>query len=183
MMTRHNLLLLPTVKLPAARKTLSSTLVIHPLHQVWNHPGTLVSCLIQPVVLMIVWTNFAKILTISCIPSVKFESTLTNPRLKNDKFGSDIPFGLLQQPSVWYQWILSVSATTLPEYCCAHCLLTAEIWPYNTSIERSTLAASWVQNKLQDPVAGLQGSTWHGSTLLVITTVALQTWEVSTTWG
>ena len=41
-----------------------------------------------------------------------------------------------------------------------------------------TLAASWAQNKLQDPVAGLQGSTWHGSTLLVITTVALQTWEV-----
>ena len=32
---------------------------------------------------------------------------------KNDKFGSDIPFGLLQQLSVWYQWILSVSATTL----------------------------------------------------------------------
>ena len=27
---------------------------------------------------------------------------------KNDKFGSDIPLGLLQQPSVWYQWILSV---------------------------------------------------------------------------
>ena len=34
---------------------------------------------------------------------------------KNNTFGSDIPFGLLQQPSVWYQWILSVSATTLPE--------------------------------------------------------------------
>ena len=65
MMTRQNLLLLPPVKLPAARKTLSSTLVIHPLHQVWNHPGTLVSCLIQPVVLMIMWTKFAKILTIS----------------------------------------------------------------------------------------------------------------------
>ena len=60
MMTRQNLLLLPPVKLPAARKTLSSTLVIHPLYQVWNHPGTLVSCLIQPVVLMIMWTKFAK---------------------------------------------------------------------------------------------------------------------------
>ena len=82
MMTRQNLLLLPSVKLPAVRKTLSSTLVIHPLHQVWNHPGTLVSCLIQPVVLMIMWTKFAKILTISCIPSVKFESTLANPRRK-----------------------------------------------------------------------------------------------------
>ena len=34
---------------------------------------------------------------------------------KNDEFGSDIPLGLLLQPSVWYQWILSVSATTLPE--------------------------------------------------------------------
>ena len=45
------------------------------------------------------------------------------------------------------------------------------------------LAASWVQNKLQDPVAGLQGSTWHGSALLVIATVALQTWEVFTIWG
>ena len=63
---------------------------------VWNHPGTLVFCLIQPVVLMIMWTKFAKMLTISCIPSVKFKSTLTNPRLKNDKFGSDIPLGLLQ---------------------------------------------------------------------------------------
>ena len=31
---------------------------------------------------MIIWTNFAKILTISCIPSVKFKSILTNPRLK-----------------------------------------------------------------------------------------------------
>ena len=50
-MTRQNLLFSPPVKLPAARKALSSTLVIHPLHQVWNHPGTLVSCLIQPVVL------------------------------------------------------------------------------------------------------------------------------------
>ena len=50
-------------------------------------------------------------------------------------------------------------------------------------IERSTLAASWAQIKLQDPVAGLQGSTWHGSTLLVIATVALQTWEVSAIWG
>ena len=41
-----------------------------------------------------------------------------------------------------------------------------------------------LQNELQDPVAGLlQGSTWHGSALLVITTVALQTWEVSTIWG
>ena len=67
--------------------------------------------------------------------------------------------------------------------CVGYSLLTAEIWPYNTSIERSTLAASWVQNKLQDLVAGLQGSTWHGSTLLVNTTVALQTWEVSTIWG
>ena len=45
------------------------------------------------------------------------------------------------------------------------------------------LADSWVQNKLQDPVAGLQGSTWHGSALLVIATVALQTWEVSTIGG
>ena len=81
MMTIQNLLLLPPVKLPAARKTLSSILVTHPLHQVWNHPGTLVSSLIQPVVLMIMWTKFAIILTISCIPSVKFESTLTNPRL------------------------------------------------------------------------------------------------------
>ena len=34
---------------------------------------------------------------------------------KNEQFGSDIPFGLLQQPSVWYQWLLSGSATTLPE--------------------------------------------------------------------
>ena len=34
---------------------------------------------------------------------------------KNDKFGSDSPLGLFQQPSVWYQWILSVSAITLPE--------------------------------------------------------------------
>ena len=25
-----------------------------PLHQVWNHPGTLVSCLIQPVVVIII---------------------------------------------------------------------------------------------------------------------------------
>ena len=54
---------------------------------------------------------------------------------KNDKFGSNIPFGLLKQPSVWYQWIFSASVTTLPEQCCAHCLLAAEIWPYNTSIE------------------------------------------------
>ena len=61
--------------------------------------------------------------------------------------------------------------------------LRRKYWPHNTSIERSTLAASWVQNKLQDLVAGLQGSTWHGSTLLVITTVALQTREVSTIWG
>ena len=43
---KTELLSLPPVKLPAARKTLSSTLVIHPLHQVWNHPRTLVSCLI-----------------------------------------------------------------------------------------------------------------------------------------
>ena len=57
----------------------------------------------------------------------------------------------------------------------------AEIWPYNTSIERSTLATSWVQNKLQDPVASLQGSKLHGSALLA--TVALQTWEVSTILG
>ena len=48
------------MKLPAARKTLSSTLVIHPLHQVWNHPETLVSCLIQPVVLMIMWKKLQK---------------------------------------------------------------------------------------------------------------------------
>ena len=82
-------------------------IVIHPLHQVWNHTETLVSCLIQPIVFMIMWTKFAEILTISCIPSVKFESTLANTRLKNDKFGSDIPFRLLQQPSVWYQWIFS----------------------------------------------------------------------------
>ena len=34
---------------------------------------------------------------------------------KNDKFGSDIPFGLLQKHSVWYQWIFSASATTLLE--------------------------------------------------------------------
>ena len=71
----------------------------------------------------------------------------------------------------------------LPEKCCAHCLLAAEIWPYNTSIERSTLAASYAENKSQDPVAGLQASTWHGSTLLVITTVTLQTLEVSTICG
>ena len=64
-----------------------------------------------------------------------------------------------------------------------HYLLTAEIWPYNTSIERSTLATSWVQNKLQDPVAGLQGSKLHDSALLAINTVALQTWEVSTILG
>ena len=50
---KTELIILPPVKLPATRKTLSSTLVIHPLHQVWNHLGTLVSCLIQPVVLMI----------------------------------------------------------------------------------------------------------------------------------
>ena len=83
MMTRQNLLLLsPPVKLPAARKTLSSILVIHPLHQVRNHPETWVFCLIQLVVLMIMWTKFAQIWTISCIPSIKFESTLTSPQLK-----------------------------------------------------------------------------------------------------
>ena len=37
MMTRQNLLFLPQVKLPAARKTFSSTLVIQPLHQVKNN--------------------------------------------------------------------------------------------------------------------------------------------------
>ena len=51
---------------------------------------------------------------------------------------------------------------------------------YNHITPRSTMTASWAEDKLQDPVAGLQGSTWHGSTLLVTTTVALQTWEFST---
>ena len=41
MMTRQNLLLLPPVKLPAARKTLSSTLVIHSLHPSMEPPRNL----------------------------------------------------------------------------------------------------------------------------------------------
>ena len=45
MLTTQNLSLLPPVKLPAARKTVSSILAIHPLRQVWNHLGILVvSC-------------------------------------------------------------------------------------------------------------------------------------------
>ena len=89
---------------------------------------------------------------------------------KNYKFGSDTPSGLLQQPSVCYQWIFSVSATTLLEQCCAQCLLALKIWPYNTSTERSTLAESWAQNKFKI-LLSLQGSTRHCSTLLVITMV------------
>ena len=73
----------------------------------------MVSCLIQLVVLMIMWKKFAKILTANNyqLHSIgKIRKYLDKPRTeKNDKFGSDIPFGLLQQPSVWYQWI------TLPE--------------------------------------------------------------------
>ena len=82
MITRQNLSLLPLVKLPAARKALSSIVVIHPLHQVWHHPWILVSCLIQPFVSRTMWTKFVKILTISGIPSVKLDSTLTSPHMK-----------------------------------------------------------------------------------------------------
>ena len=71
LMTRQDLSLAPPVKLPAARKTLSSILVTHSFHQAWDHPGTLVSCLVQPVGSMIMWTKFAKML-----PSVNFESIL-----------------------------------------------------------------------------------------------------------
>ena len=112
---KTELIIVTTIETTSRQEDIVINIGDSPIAPSMEPPGTLVSCLIQPVVLMIIWTKFAKILTISCIPSVKFESTLTNPRLKNDKFGSDIPFGLLQQPSVWYQWILSVSASTLPE--------------------------------------------------------------------
>ena len=57
--------------------TLSLIFAIHPFHEEWDHPGALVSCLIQPVFSMIVWTTFAKTLAISCIPLAEFKSILT----------------------------------------------------------------------------------------------------------
>ena len=97
----------------------------HQFHQIWDDRGTLMfdsTCCLNDHVNKLCQNINYQLYSIS-----KIQKHLDKPTTeKNDKFCSDIPFELLQQRSIWHQWIFSVPATTLPELCRSHCALEAK---------------------------------------------------------
>ena len=76
------------------------------MHQVWSHPRTLVSCLVYCCLNDHV-NNICQNISYQLYSIGKIRKNLDKPTTeKNDKFGIDISFGLLQKLSVWYQGCL-----------------------------------------------------------------------------